>query len=229
MKKLLASIAILSLVWTASSQNNLTVAHDTIIHYGPLDGGSDGFYTQLYNNSGSKLNLKWSRTEPQMPTGWSSYVCIGLLCYDTSTWSSNFLQPLDSGDSTLISFYIENDGATDGPGIGEVTVWAPGDSAHTHVKMHFEYHSWPLGLDDPASVSGFEIYPNPASDMVTLCSGRAAGILRVADLAGRTHFTRQLNPGEWLPLDVSGLPAGIYVITLTDTNRSLQKLLTVYH
>ncbi len=74
------------------------------------------------------------------------------------------------------------------------------------------------------SISGLMVYPNPASDMVTLAvkgfSGNAH--VEVFDIGGKRVLSRstQLRDGALsLGLDVSSLVSGMYLIRLTTDNR----------
>lgn len=67
-------------------------------------------------------------------------------------------------------------------------------------------------------------YPNPASDYVTVSvSGDAARpvVVRIFDSTGRICYASQIADSE-LRIPVSNLPAGMYVLQLTDKKKNIQ-------
>lgn len=83
--------------------------------------------------------------------------------------------------------------------------------------------SWTLGYDltsvdkntDPVE---FMLFPNPTQGLVTLVGGENE--YRIANVLGQTLMTGSLH-GEAQQVDVSHLPAGLYLITLGKTTRKL--------
>jgi hypothetical protein len=61
-------------------------------------------------------------------------------------------------------------------------------------------------------VSNVQVFPNPATDVLAVSGARWTNA-KVLDLQGRSMLNVQLNAGK---LDVSTLPAGLYVLRLTD-------------
>jgi hypothetical protein len=61
----------------------------------------------------------------------------------------------------------------------------------------------------------FQVFPNPAQDHITLsASGTALQHVRFLALDGRTVLQQQLT-GERADVDISSLPAGSYLVSLT--------------
>jgi hypothetical protein len=61
----------------------------------------------------------------------------------------------------------------------------------------------------------FQVFPNPARDRITLsASGTALQHVRIMALDGRTVLQQQLT-GERADVDISSLPAGSYLVSLT--------------
>lgn len=70
----------------------------------------------------------------------------------------------------------------------------------------------------------FNIYPNPATNYISVDLSNFTNIvtkLQVINLEGRVILTKPVNSKTSLELNVSGLKAGYYNLTLTDTNGSL--------
>jgi hypothetical protein len=62
------------------------------------------------------------------------------------------------------------------------------------------------------AVANVSVSPNPATDVLVVSGARWTNA-KVLDLQGRSMLNVQLNAGK---LDVSALPAGMYVVRLTD-------------
>jgi len=69
------------------------------------------------------------------------------------------------------------------------------------------------GQDSPGSVSGLKVYPNPASGLVILDSSLSLSGARILDLQGKMVFETTVT-GRQVQLDVSGLPAGTYILSV---------------
>ncbi len=204
---------------------NLSVNEDTIIMEGPLNIASHDFLTQLHNNTGIALNLRWSRAELQMPGAWNSSVCIGLLCYAPEVGYGQFIEPIQPGDSTLISIYVTDDGIVPGPGIVEVTIYDSSDSANTSTMIHVEYQSWPAGIDKPLQLS-MDAYPVPANQNITL-SIPENGRLEISNLIGSEIFNKAVSM-DMMQVDCSQWPDGLYLASFKDQHghvQALQKLM----
>jgi len=78
-----------------------------------------------------------------------------------------------------------------------------------------------IGRNDPAWAAGLILYPNPASDELTLSLKEATQqnlTLRLTDRLGRELLTRTWNTEEVLRLPVNQLPVGTYTLQLTAPN-----------
>jgi len=78
-----------------------------------------------------------------------------------------------------------------------------------------------VGVEGPTDGGLITVFPNPAESTVTIDLGRppAAAPLRavLTDVAGRTLRTVALTE-QTATLDLSGLPAALYILSLTDGN-----------
>ena len=76
----------------------------------------------------------------------------------------------------------------------------------------------PLGIEDIAA-NGFELYPNPAQEMVNFVLGSAvsqAGTIQVMDVTGRVLNSQVLAAGQTKgEINLNGLAAGSYMVKLT--------------
>jgi hypothetical protein len=85
------------------------------------------------------------------------------------------------------------------------------------------------GLETPAQIPGFSIFPNPAHDCFRIRNHDHLFISDVAitDISGRAIFRKMVGDqvGE---LEISGIPAGIYLISIgTDHGRIIIKIVIV--
>lgn len=78
-----------------------------------------------------------------------------------------------------------------------------------------------MGIADYGS-QGFEIYPNPASDMVNIETreGNSASAAYIYDLSGKLLISRELENVENNSITTAGLPSGLYMIAIVDDNGS---------
>lgn len=87
--------------------------------------------------------------------------------------------------------------------------------------------------DDVNSVSEvaavqFSVYPNPASDVVNVnLASASAATVELADLAGKVVSTQVVNGTNSVAVNTSGLPAGLYVVTVKTANGSSSQKVTV--
>lgn len=86
-----------------------------------------------------------------------------------------------------------------------------------------------LGIDNLPDENLFELYPNPASSIVSLKSAvfsRQLAVVEVFDLNGRKLLEKHIPIGtEEIELDVSQLKSGIYFIQMTAENKITTKKL----
>ena len=76
-----------------------------------------------------------------------------------------------------------------------------------------------VGVDDVESVS-FEVYPNPANDILNVRSNEAVRQLDIVDMTGRTVVSANSNS-----VNVATLSAGVYIVRITTTSGTgMQKI-----
>jgi predicted nicotinamide N-methyase len=77
---------------------------------------------------------------------------------------------------------------------------------------------------DETNSSNLNVYPNPASDVLTIASSNdGATRVTITDMAGRTVQATTLNSARRTQLDVSMLPAGTYVVTIENNTELLRR------
>jgi len=81
-------------------------------------------------------------------------------------------------------------------------------------------------VDNPTTSTGeLVIYPNPASDLVTFPLDRldtAGATISIYNLAGQEVLNTYSNGDLIVQLNVSGLPAGTYIVRAFDGSKSMR-------
>ena len=80
-----------------------------------------------------------------------------------------------------------------------------------------------VGVDE-ANGSNLNVYPNPAADILNIAtSNDGTTQVTITDMAGRTVQSTTLFAARRTQLDVSALPAGIYVVTIENDTELLRR------
>jgi Secretion system C-terminal sorting domain len=219
-------IPFLILACTAfSMQAQKIVAKNNYIKWGgTLDASDVVYYTHIYNVSSDTLWLSWKRNLNDLPApDWSSAVCIGALCYSTTTSQGNFIESLLPGDSSLISCYFYKDGTTSGTAKMIVDIYNSQDSLNVNSRITFEFTTWPVGIEQQEQLE-FEMYPNPVMDEISLkhdLNSITANIV-IYDLLGNQIYMQPIGINQTISrMDVSYLTPGIYILAIQNKQGKL--------
>ncbi len=84
------------------------------------------------------------------------------------------------------------------------------------------------GVDDHNSGKDITVFPNPADGLVTVTIPNAAGsmVMKVTSLAGTVVLIQELN-AERNPVDLSELPAGVYLMHLSNDKQTAIRRIVV--
>ncbi len=103
--------------------------------------------------------------------------------------------------------------ATSIPGTTTILVVAEDGDARSEYSVRFSYDA-PLGVEE----AFLTLYPNPVTHQLRLPLKETDGVdlehLRILDVSGRMHPVVFRGDGEGLTADVSGLAAGVYLLSL---------------
>ncbi|HXH19586.1 MAG TPA: T9SS type A sorting domain-containing protein [Chitinophagales bacterium] len=93
------------------------------------------------------------------------------------------------------------------------------NSALFNNQMSTTRYFWDcsVGIFSPASVSGLNIIPNPAADVIHLNQGNLKSVVKIFDMTGKQIKTL-ITDGQIAALDISDLKPGIYYIEANDGN-----------
>lgn len=79
------------------------------------------------------------------------------------------------------------------------------------------------GIGVPTIHSEILLYPNPASDRLTICVSQPVTHLVIHDITGKEHLTQNITAHNTdFSLNINHLPAGVYLISLFDGRKKLR-------
>jgi len=81
----------------------------------------------------------------------------------------------------------------------------------------------PTDLGDEYSEADFQVFPNPATEFITLQSNSFFGTadIRIVDLFGRIQYVNTVDLSGQMQIDVSSLPGGMYHLVIQLSERLL--------
>ncbi|MBP6732142.1 MAG: T9SS type A sorting domain-containing protein [Chitinophagales bacterium] len=131
-----------------------------------------------------------------------------------STLSHSRLFPVTAGTHTFYSV-VENTGLTGGNGLADIL-------ANFTVKFYPEIN---VGIQEAKAASSFNIYPNPANDvlMILFNDNNHTEKIEITDIAGRVVQAVQTEGNAQMQLNISQLPAGVYLVRSKNFTRKLVK------
>lgn len=149
-------------------------------------------------------NYDWA---PEMPL--RMYYCTG----DEQVYYVN---------STLAESTMQDNGAEDVEAINMLTGGSHGQCVNPSLNAAWAFFSgqttlcWATSVEDIAE-EPLEMFPNPTSDVLNVEFPESTGQLEMIDLRGATVLQQTIN-GSNANIDVSGLPAGQYVVKITSVS-----------
>ncbi len=177
--------------------------------------GSGNFYTQLNENYSPYTKSFINNVKYQIFTGsGGSYDHNLVTRYDTTGTASNEVEVLwtisrdADGDITQIE---KNDSTLSLNGFVGYGI---------HSKVIYEYNTF-TGINENGTVNSrasIVAYPNPFGDRISIKGLTQPANILITDISGRTIMSVSASPAEVYTLNTSTLPAGIYIIRITDTN-----------
>ena len=126
-------------------------------------------------------------------------------------------------ESVLTTLPIASCAADESSTAGEYDITVSGGEA---VNYSFTYVTGKLTITPASGVSdifeaGYKIYPNPATDYLTIVSPKANNVnIQVFDIFGRIIMYSNIVNGQ---LDIQSLPSGIYYLIIDGYNYKLIK------
>lgn len=146
-------------------------------------------------------NYDWA---PEMPL--RMYYCTG----DEQVYYVN---------STIAESTMQDNGAEDVEAINMLTGGSHGQCASPALNAAWEFFSgqttlcWATSVEDIVE-EPLEMFPNPASDVLNIAFPESKGQLEMIDLRGATVLQQTITSSN-ANIDVSGIPAGQYLVKIT--------------
>lgn len=159
--------------------------------------------------------LKWSKTEIQMPDGWASAICDKNQCYLDFVRSQQFeLDANEEGRLDLHLYTYSNPGPCD-TAIIQVCISDPSNPSieicQTYTFFSKCVNSTDDQLDKDVSIS---VSPNPTTDFFQISGIDRAGRVEVYNMIGAQM--KQFNGQYETEYNVSDLPTGMYFVRVYD-------------
>jgi hypothetical protein len=121
------------------------------------------------------------------------------------------------------------------PGSYVITYQAKDHSGNvSEMKLRFIQVLENTGIEDAAALeNGIEVFPVPASHLLHVRTKGSFGIgtsFELRDVLGKSRYTAvSSNAGADFQADVSGLPAGIYILSISDRGYTITRSVLIAH
>lgn len=165
-------------------------------------------------------------------TALQSLYCANGLLTSLDLTSNIALQELEANDNDLTSLNLNNGNNTGiiflqledndlmciqvDDAVYSSTNWT-GVNFTFDPTVVFSENCLTVGIDAQEEVE-FNLYPNPAKDVLNLRTDASVSRISISDMAGRTVMAQSLNGATNARLDVSSMESGVYQLTVTDIN-----------
>lgn len=208
---LFIAMTLFSKAFSVAAQVNIVVSPDSVYVTVPVEEFEIELPSQITNNSGSPVTIRWTRVVEQKPQEWDVNFCDKNLCYlgivesktfDLTNGESGLLKPIfypnEVTGTGVFRLYLQSET----PGV----MWA--DTA-VYVGVAAD----PTSTIEAELVRNVAVYPNPASDVLNVVAADAnlQGRWRITDATGKVWGCS--NPATTAiagQISVAQLPAGIY-------------------
>lgn len=178
---------------------------------------SDGSFDYDYKNNSS---CRW-KIIPES----GSPLTLTFTSFSTES-GNDVLRIYDLGTETLLATYSGIYTAPDLPApvvaeSGQMFLMFSTDNAETAAGWEGHYTTYPVGQEEIRPEKSVALYPNPATDRVTIEIRDATSqqvSVELMDMNGKIRLSDDLTVKEGVTLkqlDVSVLPAGVYVLRMT--------------
>ena len=173
------------------------------------------------NLTGSELILSWENLGFDFPWDWTVLTCDFGGCYSGIPAGSTMLPIYD----TIKGFLKLTVNANGFPGTGTVTfkVWDfkyPDQCDTVSFAVHAGVFT---GMDDDLLANRMQVYPNPATDRLTIENLIHQSSVKLVNHMGQVVLERKNNLSERLSLNVSEFSPGIYFLISEDFSGNTQK------
>lgn len=180
------------------------------------------FKPHFHNNSGRAIIARIVIETMNETTTSVASTCTGLLCMTGAQSAPFSLEANSTYTDTHIDFIVPEDAPM---GLFKVSIY---DTANTSNSTHFFLKLYnknaTVGISDVAEEASFVAYPNPTSGSVNIDYSlqNNEGEVNVYNMAGVCVKSVAVQGTEGcVRMDLSGLPAGVYMYGLCDGQRTI--------
>ncbi len=213
MKKIFTLLTLLVVSVSAHSQSWTLLSPDTVSASGVSADFEVITKATLKNNTNSPLTLKWIRFVNNLPQMWQSAICDeNGSCYAPTVDSMTLTIPANGTTRLDLHFFINS---TSGSGTTRIRV-SPLAGTGTSRVLTFQGTAFVTNVADHTKPS-INFYPNPTRNVlnVKVSDNIRSGTIEVYSVIGTKMLTEAINPmDDIIPLQVSHLPRGTYIIRL---------------
>ena len=198
---------------------------ETIYVFGSQFDAEIVFHAVVTNNTSESMKVRVHREQIELVDGALSQFCWGL-CYPPNTNDSpaTWDYDLGAGESTSDEYFSGHylPQTMWGASTVEYTFYNVGNEDQ-NAKVTVVYSATLAGIGDQEEAS-INMYPNPATDQVTLESNSRINQVSIFDLTGKEVFSTPANDNK-VVVDINSLENGIYLVRLeTEQGTRVEKL-----
>lgn len=220
-KKYFLASLVFAQVYIASAQSYINIPGDTLSVTGMMEDLHELMIRQE-NISADTLQLQWKKVSANVPADWDAVACDNYLCY-TSLQDSGSMNPIDTGGFGFLLMKITPH-VNYGTAVIRYAVW---DEANPTVKDTLTYLlivNDPQAINEVQNQSLFNIFPNPASDLINIRSEKIFQF-SITDVSGK-EILKAKNETNTISFPTSELSSGVYFVKAVSDNLSTtQKLI----
>lgn len=200
---------------------NFITRNDTICPYDSLyfDGqylSTAGTYIANYKNIGGcdsviTLNLSFRQPKSIVISLYTAKILSSTLGFKNYQWYRN-----DQVMSKKTSYFVDITSSGD----YQVAVRDSNDCYYVSSKFAYTYSTI-----SNLSQNDFEIYPNPASESISINSDKLKGknlTISIFNIEGKLVKSLDLSPKNQAPINIANFDKGMYIIKINTDNTSLQ-------
>ena len=211
MTKIVSLLALMMIVSLGYGQSVEYTDGKVLSWYAPNTGSYD-CKIKIKNIKGQEVILKYAKVSSDFPSGWDVTLCDNFNCFTQLVDTGSFY-PMKDMEYGEMKVTIDAKGVADTAYI-KYAIWDKENPSLIDTIDYTIYVNFGANANTLAN-SDIAIYPNPAKDVVNI-SASEGSIASLYSSNGQLLISETLaNKVE--QLDVSGMKAGLYVLTLLDS------------
>lgn len=222
MMKISACIFSLLLVAFIGHAQSFMPVHSPVLEQEVAFEMANECYIFFDNFSGDTLQLRWRSLSVNAPEDWVIDLCDYGLCY-AGIPANGTMNPVYDTIQPYLKLVVQP-----GTSPGSAWIWFrvfEKDNEDNYVDVFFSLFSpGTTGSAEPDAAT-FEVYPNPASDLLFLENKNdRPRWARLLDAAGRTVWGQSIGAGGQATIEVSAFSEGWYFLRTAGSHQT-QKIL----